>query len=144
MWFCEQRANRYAIAKSTWRKFWRQKRIWENDHVCTKGKQETWRCSWRMPLSPYSLASNHHHNNAVKFEDISDIIARSNSLRAINDTLTSRLSQLKETSKASEHEFALATFRARRLEVEQSSLRHCNRAGKRAYLLEGKVQQETR
>ena len=31
---------------------------------------------------------------------------------------------IRDRVKASEHEFALATFRARRLEVEQNSLRH--------------------
>ena len=131
MWFCEQRANRYAIAKEYLEKVLAAKRredLGENDHAShEEGKQETVAGTrGESPSSPYSLASNHHHNNAVKFEDISDIIARSNSLRAINDTLTSRLSQAQGNArvKASEHEFALATFRARRLEVEQSSLRH--------------------
>lgn len=132
MWFCEQRANRYAIAREYLEKVLAAKRsedLGENDHAShEEGKQETVAGTrGESPSSSYSLASNHHHHdNAVKFEDISDIIARSNSLRAINDTLTSRLSQAQGNArvKASEHEFALATFRARRLEVEQNSLRH--------------------
>ena len=132
MWFCEQRANRYAIAREYLEKFWRRNevRIWER--TTTPATKKVNKRPWRdfrgeSPSSSYSLASNHHHHdNAVKFEDISDIIARSNSLRAINDTLTSRLSQAQGNArvKASEHNSALATFRARRLEVEQNSLRH--------------------
>jgi hypothetical protein len=78
--------------------------------------------------SSSSLSSHHHHHHhheSVNFEDISDIIVRCNSLRAIHDTLTTRRSQARENVilKASEHESTLATFRARCLDAERESVR---------------------
>ena len=70
------------------------------------------------------IAKDERSNNRMNFEDIYDIIVRCNSLKAINDTLTARRSQARDNVRleASEHESALAMFRARRLEPEQNSL----------------------
>ena len=135
MRFCEHRANRYAIAKDYLETFLAEHG--ENKHHEEKedeeedGGRETnaTPCDESPSPSSSSLVSiNHHHHhyrhNRMNFEDIYDIIVRCNSLKAINDTLTARRSQARENVRleASEHESALAIFRALRLEPEQNSL----------------------
>ena len=134
MRFCEHRANRYAIAKDYLETFLAEHG--ENKHQEEKedeeedGGRETnaTPCDESPSPSSSSLVSiNHHHHyrhNRMNFEDIYDIIVRCNSLKAINDTLTARRSQARENVRleASEHESALAMFRALRLEPEQNSL----------------------
>ena len=129
--FCERRTNRFAIAKVFLEKVLTEhgdnKRGKEEEE---EDKEEACRRDTVAPpvdQSSSSLSSHHHHHHhdSVNFEDISDIIVRCNSLRAIHDTLTTRRSQARENVilKASEHESTLATFRARRLDAERESVR---------------------
>ena len=129
--FCERRTNRFAIAKVFLEKvlteYGDNKRGKEEEE---EDKEEACRRDTVAPPGDQSSSSlsshhHHHHHDSVNFEDISDIIVRCNSLRAIHDTLTTRRSQARENVilKASEHESTLATFRARRLDAERESVR---------------------
>ena len=131
--FCERRTNRFAIAKVFLEKVLaehgenkRGKEEEEKEDEEEAGRRET--VAPPRNHSSSSLSSHHHHHHhheSVNFEDISDIIVRCNSLRAIHVTLTTRRSQARENVilKASEHESTLATFRARRLDAERESVR---------------------
>jgi hypothetical protein len=132
--FCERRTNRFAIAKVFLEKVLAEhgenKRGKEEEEEEEEDEEEAGRRETAAPprdQSSSSLSSHHHHHHhdSVNFEDISDIIVRCNSLRAIHDTLTTRRSQARENVmlKASEHESTLATFRARRLDAERESVR---------------------
>ena len=133
--FCERRTNRFAIAKVFLEKVLaehgenkRGKEEEEEEDEEEAGRRETVappRDQSSSSLSSHHHHHHHHHHESVNFEDISDIIVRCNSLRAIHDTLTTRRSQARENVilKASEHESTLATFRARRLDAERESVR---------------------
>ena len=132
--FCERRTNRFAIAKVFLEKVLAEhgenKRGKEEEEEEEEDEEEAGRRETAAPprdqsSSSLSLHHHHHHHDSVNFEDISDIIVRCNSLRAIHDTLTTRRSQARENVmlKASEHESTLATFRARRLDAERESVR---------------------
>jgi len=130
--FCERRTNRFAIAKVFLEKVLaehgenkRGKEEEEEEDEEEAGRRETVAPPRDQSSSSLSSHHHHHHHESVNFEDISDIIVRCNSLRAIHDTLTTRRSQARENVmlKASEHESTLATFRARRLDAERESVR---------------------
>ena len=133
--FCERRTNRFAIAKVFLEKVLAEhgenKRGKEEEEEEEDEEEVCRRDTVASPReqSSSSLSSHHHHHHhhhdSVNFEDISDIIVRCNSLRAIHDSLTTRRSQARENVilKASEHESTLATFRARRLDAERESVR---------------------
>jgi len=130
--FCERRTNRFAIAKVFLEKVLaehgenkREKEEEEEEDEEEAGRRETVAPPRDQSSSSLSSHHHHHHHESVNFEDISDIIVRCNSLRAIHDTLTTRRSQARENVmlKASEHESTLATFRARRLDAERESVR---------------------
>ena len=130
--FCERRTNRFAIAKVFLEKVLaehgenkRGKEEEEEEDEEEAGRRETVAPPRDQSSSSLSSHHHHHHHDSVNFEDISDIIVRCNSLRAIHDTLTTRRSQARENVmlKASEHESTLATFRARRLDAERESVR---------------------
>jgi len=72
-----------------------------------------------------AIKTTHNIINSVKYEDIADIIARCNSLRAINEKLTSRRSLAQENviSRAKSHEELIEIRFVERIKTERDVIR---------------------